>query len=102
MVELLAAGERFAQRGLSAQIALDPFDGQILDILEVGSGAGQDAPEVAPSSGPSATCVAAASSLRGANVNAAVDQCAYHCAADKSGCTSDESFHDEERMANSV
>ena len=43
MVELLAAGERFAQRGLIAQIALDPLDGQTLKILEVGSGAGQDA-----------------------------------------------------------
>ena len=72
MVELSAAGERVSQRGLIAQIAFDPFDGQLLNILEVGSGAGQDA-----------------------DVDAAVDQRAYHCAADESGCASDESLHRE-------
>jgi hypothetical protein len=63
------------QRGLIAQIAFDPLDGQLLNILEVGSGAGQDA-----------------------DVDAAVDQCAYHCAADESGCASDEGSHCEEVM----
>jgi hypothetical protein len=70
MVELLATGERFVQRSLVSQIPLNPLDGQILDILKVRTGAGYDA-----------------------DVNAAVDHCAHHCAADESGCTSDESFH---------
>ena len=54
-------------------IAFAPFDGQILNILEVGSGAGQDT-----------------------DVDAAIDQRAYHCATDESGCTSDESLHLED------
>jgi hypothetical protein len=70
MVELSAAVERVAQRGLISQIAFDPLDGQTLNILEVGSSASQDA-----------------------DVDAAVDQRAYHCAADETGCPSDESFH---------
>ena len=70
MVELSAAGERLTQRGLIAQIAFDPLDGQSLKILEVCSGAGQDA-----------------------DVDAAVDQRAHHCAADESGCASDEDLH---------
>ena len=73
MVELLAIGERVPQRGRIAQISLDPFDGQILNILEVGSGTGQDA-----------------------DVDATLDQRAHHCAADESGCPSDESFHLED------
>ena len=72
MVELSAAGERCAQRGRIAQIAFDPLDGQILNILEVGSGTGQDA-----------------------DVDAALDQRAHHCTADAC-CPSDESLHDEE------
>jgi hypothetical protein len=43
MVQLSAADERFPQRGLIAQIAFDPLDGQSLKILEVCSGASQDA-----------------------------------------------------------
>ncbi len=73
MIELSATGERFAQRGRITQIAFDPLDGQILKILEVGSGAGQDT-----------------------DVDAASDQRSYHCAADESGCASDESFHLED------
>ena len=56
-----------------AQIAFDPLDSQILNILEVGSGTGQDA-----------------------DVDAAFDQRAHHCAADESGCPSDESLHLED------
>jgi hypothetical protein len=70
MVELSASGEGFAQRGRIAQVALDPLDGQTLKILEVGSGTGQ-----------------------GADVDAALDQRACHCAADESGSTSDKSLH---------
>jgi hypothetical protein len=44
----------------------------MLNILEVGSSAGQDA-----------------------DVDAALDQRSHHCAADESGCTSDENFHVE-------
>jgi hypothetical protein len=73
MVELPAAGEGFAQRGRIAQIAFDPLDSQPLNILEVGSGASQDA-----------------------DVDAAVDQRARHCAADESGSPSNESFHLED------
>lgn len=73
VVELSAAGQRGAQRGRIAQIAFDPFDGQILNILEVGSGSGQDA-----------------------NVNTFLDQRAHDSAADESGCARDESFHLED------
>lgn len=73
MVELSATGERVPQRGLISQIAFDPLDEQKLDILEVGSGAGQDA-----------------------DVEAALDQRSHHGAADESGCTSDEGLHLED------
>jgi hypothetical protein len=74
MVELPAAGECMAQGILIAQIALDPFDGQPLEVLEIGSGARYDA-----------------------DLDAAVDQRACHCPADKSGCTGDEGLHRQVR-----
>ena len=43
-----------------------------------------------------------ASSGQDANVDTAVDQGAGYCAADKSGCPSDENLHDGERKVNSV
>jgi hypothetical protein len=73
MVELPAAGECVSQRWLIAQIAFDPFDGQPLEVLEIGSSASHDA-----------------------DLDAAVDQRACDCAADESGCTSDEDLHFED------
>ena len=73
MIELLAAGESFVQRGLIAQIAFDPLEGQPLKILEISSAAGQDPDR-----------------------NASVYKRANDSSADKTGCPCDESFHREE------
>ena len=73
MVELSATSERSAQRDRIAQVAFDPLDGQILNILKVGASTGQDA-----------------------DVEAALNQRSHHCAADESGCAGDENFHLED------
>jgi len=70
MIELPTTGEGLAQRGSIAQIALDPFDGQSLKILEVGFSTGQDA-----------------------DVDAALDQRTCNGTSDKTGRACDESFH---------
>jgi hypothetical protein len=73
MVELSAACEGLAQRGLISQISFDQFVGQPLQILKVRSGAGYDA-----------------------DVDTSLHQRARHCAADESGCTCNENFHLED------